>query len=262
MISVEDWRQIRRLHRTEQHAGSGDREEAGMSIPGAAAYQAGAVAVRPRGQSGNRQSQRAPDRLPKETYRQVLEEMAQLSPIVQTLPPTAARRVKGTLRYHGTDARRMGRCCGCAPWPASASTCASASGRPSSSPPHRPRPGRRARRRPRRRTRPGHRPSTCVGPQALYDVLSIEYSSTAGLSEIRSRKTRSMNTYRGLSTTFRSSGRPLLVVAAVSSMALSSLAFPIYSASVVNSPPSIPSALSLPSGSVVKGSELVICPAG
>ncbi|MFF1548057.1 hypothetical protein [Streptomyces sp. NPDC058291] len=52
---------------------------------------------------------RCPDRLPEDTYRQVLEEMAELSPIVQALPPTAAlMELKGALRYHDTDARRLG----------------------------------------------------------------------------------------------------------------------------------------------------------
>ncbi|MEU4878405.1 hypothetical protein [Streptomyces sp. NPDC021608] len=52
---------------------------------------------------------RCPDRLPEETYRQVLEAMAGLSPIVQALPPTAAlMELKGALRYHGADARQLG----------------------------------------------------------------------------------------------------------------------------------------------------------
>ncbi|MDQ0585836.1 DNA polymerase Y family protein [Streptomyces rishiriensis] len=52
---------------------------------------------------------RCPDRLPQETYRQVLEEMAELSPVVQALPPAAAlAELKGALRYHGADARRLG----------------------------------------------------------------------------------------------------------------------------------------------------------
>ncbi|MER6784371.1 hypothetical protein ABT330_07015 [Streptomyces sp. NPDC000658] len=52
---------------------------------------------------------RCPDRLPEETYRQVLEEMAELSPVVQALPPTAAlMELKGALRYHGMDPRRLG----------------------------------------------------------------------------------------------------------------------------------------------------------
>jgi DNA polymerase IV len=33
---------------------------------------------------------RCPDRLPEETYRQVLELLASLSPVVQALPPSAA----------------------------------------------------------------------------------------------------------------------------------------------------------------------------
>ncbi|MGI5413896.1 DNA polymerase Y family protein [Streptomyces chartreusis] len=52
---------------------------------------------------------RGPDRLGQETYRQVLELLAELSPVVQALPPTAALvELKGALRYHGTDTRRLG----------------------------------------------------------------------------------------------------------------------------------------------------------
>ncbi|MFK4152880.1 hypothetical protein ACI2LV_12975 [Streptomyces fungicidicus] len=52
---------------------------------------------------------RCPDRLPEETYRQVLEELTGLSPVVQALPPSAALvELKGALRYHGTDTRRLG----------------------------------------------------------------------------------------------------------------------------------------------------------
>src|SRR3954469_9433946 len=52
---------------------------------------------------------RCADRLPEETYRQVLEELAGLSPVVQALPPTAALvDLRGALRYHGVDARRLG----------------------------------------------------------------------------------------------------------------------------------------------------------
>ncbi|MER6860563.1 DNA polymerase Y family protein [Streptomyces pilosus] len=52
---------------------------------------------------------RCPDRLPEETYRQVLEQIAELSPVVQALPPSAALvELKGALRYHGTDTRRLG----------------------------------------------------------------------------------------------------------------------------------------------------------
>ncbi|MFE9687806.1 hypothetical protein [Streptomyces sp. NPDC006285] len=51
---------------------------------------------------------RCPDRLPAETYWQVLEQCAELSPLVQALPPTAALvELKGALRYHGIDARRL-----------------------------------------------------------------------------------------------------------------------------------------------------------
>lgn len=52
---------------------------------------------------------RCPDRLPEETYRQVLELLADLSSVVQALPPAAALvELKGALRYHGTDTRRLG----------------------------------------------------------------------------------------------------------------------------------------------------------
>lgn len=52
---------------------------------------------------------RCPDRLPEEAYRQVLEQLAQLSPIVQALPPSAALvELRGALRYYGVDARRLG----------------------------------------------------------------------------------------------------------------------------------------------------------
>lgn len=52
---------------------------------------------------------RCPDRLPEENYREVLEQLADLSPVVQALPPSAALvELKGALRYHGTDARHLG----------------------------------------------------------------------------------------------------------------------------------------------------------
>ncbi|MEU9289168.1 hypothetical protein AB0D57_31995 [Streptomyces sp. NPDC048275] len=52
---------------------------------------------------------RCPDRLPEDVYRQVLEQLAALSPVVQALPPTAALvELKGALRYHGASARRLG----------------------------------------------------------------------------------------------------------------------------------------------------------
>ncbi|MET7439166.1 DNA polymerase Y family protein [Streptomyces sp. NPDC004082] len=52
---------------------------------------------------------RCPDAVPEEVYRQVLEQLSELSPVVQALPPTAALvELKGALRYHGTDARRLG----------------------------------------------------------------------------------------------------------------------------------------------------------
>ncbi|MFJ7137976.1 DNA polymerase Y family protein [Streptomyces fungicidicus] len=52
---------------------------------------------------------RCPDRLSEEAYRQVLEELAGLSPVVQALPPSAALvELKGALRYYGPDTRRLG----------------------------------------------------------------------------------------------------------------------------------------------------------
>ncbi|MHB9849105.1 DNA polymerase Y family protein [Streptomyces krungchingensis] len=52
---------------------------------------------------------RCPDRLPEHMYRQVLEQLAELSPVVQALPPTAALvDLRGSLRYHGVDGRRLG----------------------------------------------------------------------------------------------------------------------------------------------------------
>ncbi|MDX3697736.1 hypothetical protein PV726_47755 [Streptomyces europaeiscabiei] len=52
---------------------------------------------------------RCPDRLPEEVYRQVLEQLANLSPIVQALPPSAALvELRGALSYHGVAARRLG----------------------------------------------------------------------------------------------------------------------------------------------------------
>ncbi|WP_435596064.1 DNA polymerase Y family protein [Streptomyces albogriseolus] len=52
---------------------------------------------------------RCPDRLPEEIYRQVLEQLAELSPVVQALPPSAALvELRGALRYHGTDAPHLG----------------------------------------------------------------------------------------------------------------------------------------------------------
>nr|WP_307848199.1 hypothetical protein [Streptomyces sp. RK31] len=54
---------------------------------------------------------RCPDRLPEELYRLVLEQLAELSPVVQALPPTAAlAELKGALRYHGVgaDVDRLG----------------------------------------------------------------------------------------------------------------------------------------------------------
>ena len=52
---------------------------------------------------------RCPDRLPEETYRHILEMLAELSPVVQALPPAAALvELKGALRFHGTDALHLG----------------------------------------------------------------------------------------------------------------------------------------------------------
>ncbi|MEU1601510.1 hypothetical protein ABZ468_54970 [Streptomyces sp. NPDC005708] len=52
---------------------------------------------------------RCPDRVPEEVYRQVLGQLAELSPVVQALPPSAALvELKGALRYHGAGARRLG----------------------------------------------------------------------------------------------------------------------------------------------------------
>jgi DNA polymerase-4 len=52
---------------------------------------------------------RCPDRLPEETYRQVLEQLSELSPVVQALPPSAALvELKGALRYYGADPRHLG----------------------------------------------------------------------------------------------------------------------------------------------------------
>ncbi|MEU6349694.1 hypothetical protein ABZ896_10250 [Streptomyces sp. NPDC047072] len=52
---------------------------------------------------------RCPERLPEEAYRQVLEQMEELSPVVQALPPTAALAdLRGALRYHGASASQLG----------------------------------------------------------------------------------------------------------------------------------------------------------
>ncbi|MFD7812087.1 hypothetical protein ACFV6E_03925 [Streptomyces sp. NPDC059785] len=52
---------------------------------------------------------RCPDRLPEELYRQVLEELSELSPVVQAQPPSAALvELKGALRFHGAEPRRLG----------------------------------------------------------------------------------------------------------------------------------------------------------
>ncbi|MEU5314378.1 hypothetical protein [Streptomyces sp. NPDC021562] len=52
---------------------------------------------------------RCPDRLPEETYRQVLEQLHELSAVVQALPPTAALvNLRGALRYHRAAAVHLG----------------------------------------------------------------------------------------------------------------------------------------------------------
>ncbi|MER6694465.1 DNA polymerase Y family protein [Streptomyces minutiscleroticus] len=52
---------------------------------------------------------RCPDGVPEHRYRQVLELLAALSPVVQALPPSAALvDLRGALRYHGVPARRLG----------------------------------------------------------------------------------------------------------------------------------------------------------
>lgn len=51
---------------------------------------------------------RCPDRVPEEVFRRVLEELAELSPVVQALPPSAALvQLRGALRYHGVDPGRL-----------------------------------------------------------------------------------------------------------------------------------------------------------
>ncbi|WP_055712059.1 DNA polymerase Y family protein [Streptomyces torulosus] len=52
---------------------------------------------------------RCPDRLSEEVYRQVLEQLADISPVVQALPPSAALvELRGALNYHGVPAGRLG----------------------------------------------------------------------------------------------------------------------------------------------------------
>ncbi|WP_328691081.1 hypothetical protein OHU07_31395 [Streptomyces phaeochromogenes] len=52
---------------------------------------------------------RCPDRLREDVFRQVLELLAEFSPVVQALPPTAALvELRGSLRYHGTSTRYLG----------------------------------------------------------------------------------------------------------------------------------------------------------
>ncbi|MFJ3308494.1 hypothetical protein ACIPSA_36715 [Streptomyces sp. NPDC086549] len=52
---------------------------------------------------------RCPDRVPEETYRQVLELLAGLSSVLQALPPSAVLvGLRGALKYHRVDARLLG----------------------------------------------------------------------------------------------------------------------------------------------------------
>ncbi|MFF8595194.1 hypothetical protein ACF061_27850 [Streptomyces sp. NPDC015220] len=52
---------------------------------------------------------RCPDHLSEDAYPQSLEQLAELSPVGQAVPPSAALvELKGALRYHGTDTRRLG----------------------------------------------------------------------------------------------------------------------------------------------------------
>ncbi|MDH6221618.1 hypothetical protein [Streptomyces pseudovenezuelae] len=52
---------------------------------------------------------RCTERLPEQLYRQALEQMGELSPVVQALPPTAALvDLRGALRYHGATASHLG----------------------------------------------------------------------------------------------------------------------------------------------------------
>ena len=52
---------------------------------------------------------RCPERLPEELYRQVLEQLWELSPVVQALPPAAALvDLRGALRYHGATTSHLG----------------------------------------------------------------------------------------------------------------------------------------------------------
>ncbi|MFB8772073.1 DNA polymerase Y family protein [Streptomyces broussonetiae] len=51
---------------------------------------------------------RCPGHLPEDTYRQVLEQLTELSPVVQALPPSAALvDLRGALAYHGKDAHHL-----------------------------------------------------------------------------------------------------------------------------------------------------------
>ncbi|MYR64066.1 hypothetical protein GTY54_50325, partial [Streptomyces sp. SID625] len=52
---------------------------------------------------------RCADRLREDAYRRVLELLADFSPVVQALPPTAALvELRGALRYHGAEVHRLG----------------------------------------------------------------------------------------------------------------------------------------------------------
>lgn len=111
---------------------------------------------------------RCPDRLPEETYRQVLEQLADLSPVVQALPPSAALvELAGALRYHGVGGRRPaagGGAAGAHGLPPRCPTCASGSGRPS-------------------RSRPP--------PLPRFHLLAVSWPSTPGTSPTGSVRCRS-----------------------------------------------------------------------
>ncbi|WP_045563366.1 hypothetical protein [Streptomyces sp. FxanaA7] len=52
---------------------------------------------------------RCPDQVPEAVYREVLEQLAELSPVVQALPPSAALvELRRALPYFGVDAHRLG----------------------------------------------------------------------------------------------------------------------------------------------------------
>lgn len=83
------------------------------------------------------QTPAAPLGQPQLAVRQVFEQLGELTPVVQALPPTAALL---DLPYHAATAPTSQTCSGCGRSPGTASTCATASARPSPSPrppPHR-----------------------------------------------------------------------------------------------------------------------------